>query len=163
MNTNKKATKGVVVGIEYILTIDGEIIDETQGESLEYLHGYANIISGLEKEIEELNIGDNKKVSIPPEDAYGEYDETQLVEIPRSEFPEDIPFVPGLDIEMTSVEGEVLIGTIEEVLKDNVLVNFNHPLAGETLDFDVTVVTIRDATQEELEHGHVHQGHDHHH
>lgn len=163
MATIDRVKKGVVVGIDYVLTIDGEIIDETKGESLEYLQGYANIISGLEKEIEGLSVGDNKKVSIPPAEAYGEYDETQLVEIPRSEFPEEIPFVPGLDIEMTSVDGEILIGTIEEVLKETVLVNFNHPLAGETLDFDVTVATLREATEEELAHGHVHQGHDHHH
>ena len=163
MSTINKITKGVVVGIEYSLTIDGEVIDETQGEILEYLHGYANIISGLEKELQDLKVGDSKKVSIPPAEAYGEYDEEQLVEIPRSEFPEEVPFVPGLDIEMTSVEGEILIGTIQEVLKNTVLVNFNHPLAGETLNFDVTVATIREATQEELKHGHVHQGQDHHH
>ena len=160
MSAIEKVKKGIIVGIEYVLMVDGEKVDETEGEALEYVHGFNNIISGLEKELEDLKIGDSKKVTILPANAYGEFDPTQIAEIPRTEFPEEIPFVPGLEIEMTSVDGEILIGTIEEVLKETVQVNFNHPLAGQTLVFDVKVSTLREASAEELEHGHVH--HDHH-
>lgn len=162
MSAIENVKKGVVVGIEYVLKVDGEVVDQTEGKALEYLQGYDNIISGLEKELEGLKKGDNKKVKVAPIDAYGEFDETQIVQIPRSEFPEDVPFVPGLDVEMTSVDGDTLIGTIEEIHKDTVQINFNHPLAGQTLIFDVTIASLRKATEEELAHGHVHQSHDHH-
>lgn len=156
MSKKELVSKGIIVGIEYLLTVEGEVIDKTEEIPLEYLHGHGNLISGLEKELNGLKIGESKKVTVAPAEGYGEFEEAQIIEVPRSEFPEEVPFVPGLEIEMTSVDEEILIGKIEDILKETILINFNHPLAGKTLVFDAKVVSLRQPTEEELEHGHVH-------
>jgi len=152
----------LVVSIEYTLTVDGELIDSSEGEGpLDYLHGHANIIPGLEKELTGMSIGDSKKVKVAPAEAYGELDEEAVIEIPRDEFPEDVPLEPGIELEITDDEGDTMFAQIVEIGDDNILLDTNHPLAGKTLHFDVKVTGLREATDVELEHGHVHFGHDH--
>ena len=163
--TEKETTKvenDLVVAIEYTLTVDGELIDTSEGEGpLEYLHGHANIIPGLEKELTGLSVGDSKKVKVAPDEAYGELDDEAILEIPRAEFPDDVPLQPGIELEITDDEGDTMFAQIVEVGDENILLDTNHPLAGKTLHFEVTVTGLRRATDTELEHGHVHFGHDH--
>jgi len=147
----------VVVSIEYTLTVDGQVVDSTEGdEPLQFLQGHQNIIPGLERELTGMKVGENKTVVVPPSEAYGEVDPENIIDVPRSEFPQGIPLDPGTELEVKNSDGEVLSATIAEVNGDSVKLDFNHPLAGKRLNFDVTVVDLRTATEEELAHGHVH-------
>lgn len=154
----------LAVSIDYTLIVDGEIVDSSEEEGpLDYLHGHENIIPGLENELTGMKIGDKKKVSVAPTDGYGEVDEEAVLEVPRSEFPDEVPLEVGIELEVTDEEGDMLYATIVEIDDDVVLLDTNHPLAGKTLEFDVTIVDLREASEEELDHGHVHSGHHHHH
>lgn len=147
----------VVVSIDYTLTVDGEVVDSTEGDTpLNFLQGHQNIIPGLERELAGLKIGDNKKVTVSPAEAYGEVDPENIIDVPRSEFPSDIPLEAGTELEVKNADGEVLSATINEVNGDTVKLDFNHPLAGKELSFDVTIVDLRAATEDELAHGHAH-------
>ncbi|MFN2146399.1 MAG: peptidylprolyl isomerase [Anaerolineales bacterium] len=152
----------LVVTIEYKLTVDGEMIDSSEGDApLEYLHGHANIIYGLEKELTGMKVGESKSVEVSPEEGYGEVDEEAVLEVPRSEFPADVPIEPGIELEITDDEGDMMFATIIEVGDEDVVLDTNHPLAGQTLFFEVSIVDLRPATETEIEHGHVHFGHEH--
>ncbi len=161
--SEQKVKSGQVVSIEYTLRVDGKVIDSSVGgEPLEYLHGASNIIPGLEREIEGMAVGESKNVVVSPEDGYGEVNEEAFIEAPRSVFPPDIPLRPGVELQLTGSDGSPLYARIEGVEEDVVVLNLNHPLAGKELHFDITVVGLRDATAEELKHGHTHGGHAHH-
>jgi FKBP-type peptidyl-prolyl cis-trans isomerase SlyD len=156
-NNPNQVADDVVVSIDYTLTVDGEVIDSTEGEEpLQFLQGHQNIIPGLEKELTGMKIGDNKKVVVSPDEAYGEIDPENIIEVPREEFPTEIPLEPGTELEVKNADGEVLSATIAEINSQTVKLDFNHPLAGKQLTFDVTIVELREATEEELTHGHVH-------
>ena len=156
--------KNAVALIQYELTDDaGEVIDTSKGgEPLAYLHGAGNLIPGLEKELEGKGGGDAFKVRIAPEDAYGERHDEMIQEAPRSQFPEDADIQPGMQFQAQGPEGSMVV-TVVAVEDETVKLDGNHPLAGVHLTFDVTVVEVREATPEELEHSHVHGpgGHDH--
>ena len=160
MTENQKPTvvaDDVVVSLEYTLTVDGEIVDSTEGiEPITFLQGYENIIPGLERELYGLKIGDEKKVFVPAKDAYGDIDPEAVVEVPRKDIPKDIPIKTGVELQVTNEDGELLDAVIISVSKDKVKLDFNHPLAGKDLNFAIKVVDLRDADPEELEHGHVH-------
>lgn len=152
-----KVAKDLVVSLDYTLTVDGEVVDSSEENgALDYIQGQGNIIPGLEKELEGMGIGETKKVLVKAKDAYGEYDPEALEEIPLDEFPEDIPLEVGVELAVEDGEGMPMSAVIEAVDKDFVTLNFNHPLAGKDLSFDVKIAGIRAATAEELEHGHVH-------
>jgi FKBP-type peptidyl-prolyl cis-trans isomerase SlyD len=154
----------VVVTMEYTLHVDGEKIDSSEGqEPLQFLVGYGNIISGLEREMMGMKIGDSKDVVIQPADAYGEFDEEAFLEVPRGEFPTDMPVEEGLELTVRDDSGQARYARIDAVEGDNVTLNFNHPLAGDELHFNIKVVGLREPTDEELQHGHVHQPGGHHH
>ncbi len=156
-------TKGKVVGFAYHLrNSQGETLDESS-DPMEYLHGYHNIIPGLEKEMEGLKIGDKKSVVVPPAEGYGEYDEKLVYEIPRTNFPPDEELVPGSQFRADTENGPVAL-FVQEIVGENVIMNGNHPLAGETLNFEIEIHTIREASKDEMEHGHSHgpDGHHHH-
>jgi FKBP-type peptidyl-prolyl cis-trans isomerase SlyD len=156
-NKPRDVSDDVVVSIEYTLTVDGEVMDSTEGdEPLQFLQGHQNIIPGLEHELAGMKIGENKTVTVPPGEAYGEVEPENIVDVPRTEFPTEIPLEVGTELEVKNADGEVLSATIAEVNGDTVKLDFNHPLAGKQLVFDVTVVDLRTATEEELAHGHVH-------
>lgn len=156
-NHPNQVADDVVVSIDYVLTVDGQVIDSTEGdEPLQFLQGHQNIIPGLEKELSGMRMGDNKKVVVSPEEAYGEIDPENIIEVPRDEFPAEIPLEAGTELEVKNADGEVLSATIAAVTGQTVKLDFNHPLAGKLLTFDVTIVELREATEEELTHGHVH-------
>ena len=155
----------VVVSMEYTLHVDNEEIDSSKGQDpLQFLVGHGNIISGLEREMMGMKVGESKDVIIPPADAYGEFDEEAFMNVPRGAFPNDIPVEEGAELTVRDDAGQSRYARIDAVEGDTVTLNFNHPLAGDELHFNVKVVSLREPTTEELEHGHVHQGNgDHHH
>lgn len=154
---------GVVVSMEYTLKVDGEVIDSSAGqEPLQFLTGYGNIIPGLEREMIGMKVGDSKDVIVAPAEGYGEYDDEAFLEVPRGEFPKDMPVEEGLELTVRDEEGQARYARIDSVEAESVRLNFNHPLAGDELHFNVKVVGLREPTGEELEHGHVHQGGHHH-
>jgi len=155
---------GVVVSMEYTLKIDGEVIDSSQGQDpLEFLTGHGNIISGLEREMIGMKIGDSKNVVVAPADGYGEYDEEAYLDVPSKQFPKEMKVEEGLELTVRDDSGQARYARVETVEGETVRLNFNHPLAGDELHFNVKVVSLREPTGEELEHGHVHQGEEHHH
>lgn len=156
-NKPRAVADDVVVSLEYTLTVDGEVVDTTEGdEPLQFIQGHQNIIPGLERELVGMKIGESKNVIVPATQAYGEIDPENVVDVPRDEFPTEIPLEPGTELEVKNADGEVLSATIADVSKDTVKLDFNHPLAGKELTFNVTVTDLREATEEELAHGHVH-------
>ena len=153
-----------VVVLHYTLTDnEGKIIDKSEDGSFAYLHGARNIIPGLEDALAGKAAGDELKVSIPPEEGYGQRDENMLQEVPKSMFEDDSQIAVGSQFHAQGPNGEMLVVTVMEVNDDNVVVDGNHPLAGVELNFDVMVVEVRDASEEEIAHGHVHGPGGHHH
>ncbi len=159
--------KGKVVDLSYTLKdSDGELLDQADTQDpFSYLHGADEVVPGLEKALEGLNIGDKKVVVVSAAEGYGEVDEQLKVAVKRSQFPKGADLKAGMQFETESPDGEPMIFEIEKVEGEQVFVNGNHPLAGVTLHFDVEVLGVRDATEEEVEHGHAHgpHGHDHDH
>lgn len=157
-------TTDVVALIEYTLTNDkGEELDSSVGnEPLGYLHGAGNIIPGLERALEGKVKGDALKVTVSPAEGYGEKEEALLQEVPRDMFQGVDQIEVGMQFHAQTDHGMQVI-TVAKVDGDKVTVDGNHPLAGETLHFDVKVIDVRAATQEELDHGHVHGHGGHHH
>lgn len=153
-----------VVLIHYTLTNeDGEVLDSSEGhEPLAYIHGVGNIIPGLENALTGKSTGDKLNVSIPPEEAYGLHDEALIQAVPKNAFQGVTEIEPGMQFQAESPEGMQLV-TVIEVLDNEVILDGNHPMAGLTLNFEVEVKEIRDATPEELDHGHVHGAGGHHH
>ncbi|MVN85327.1 peptidylprolyl isomerase [Deinococcus sp. HMF7620] len=155
-------TQDKVVELEYTLTVDGEVIDQSEGgEPLVYLHGHSNIIPGLERALEGKGAGDALQVTVAPEDGYGERDEDSVEDLSREDFEDDVEV--GATYYAQSEDGSVIPFTVLAVDGETVQVDFNPPLAGMTLNFDVKVLSVRDATAEELDHGHAHAEGDHHH
>ncbi|WP_455235082.1 FKBP-type peptidyl-prolyl cis-trans isomerase [Thiogranum longum] len=153
-----------VVTLNYTLTDkDGNIIDKSTDNSFAYLHGANNIIPGLENALSGKKAGDNLNVSVTPDEAYGERDEAKTQDVPRNMFPEDAEIQPGMQFHAQGPNGEMIVVTVVNIEDDTVTVDGNHPLAGVHLNFAVEVVNVRDASQEELEHGHVHGPGGHHH
>ena len=149
--------KNSVVTINYMLKDDsGGLIESSEGqEPLTYLHGQGNIIPGLETSLEGRSAGESINISIQPEDAYGVWEESKILNIPKGQFSGVDDVKTGMQFSVHSNEGEQIV-TVTKVEGETVTVDANHPLAGKTLDFDVTVVGIRDATKDELDHGHAH-------
>ncbi|MDZ4724624.1 MAG: peptidylprolyl isomerase [Leptospira sp.] len=162
MNMSNTITKGKVVGFSYHLkNSQGATLDQSD-EPLLYLHGEGNIIPGLEKELEGLKDGDSKQVKVAPEDGYGTYDESLVFQVPKAELPPEAELEIGMEFQTDTAEGHMVL-YLQEIRETDVIMNGNHPLAGETLHFDVTIKVIRDATKEEIQHGHVHGPGGHHH
>ncbi len=157
-------TDGIVVSLDYILSLDdGEVIDASEQEPLEYLQGHSQIIPGLERAVTGMKVGDSKEVIVAAADAYGEADEDAYQLVERTIFPPDMDLEEGMQLRMRDAQtGESLDAIVAEVSEGNVLLDFNHPLAGEELHFQVKVVGLRPATPEELAHGHAHGAHAHH-
>jgi FKBP-type peptidyl-prolyl cis-trans isomerase SlyD len=130
------------------------VLDTSDGRGpLAYLHGAGNIVPGLEEALDGREQGDAFNVQVAPEKGYGEKDEALQQNVPRSVFPEGQDVEAGMHFHASTPQGPQVI-TVVDVSDDEVTIDANHPLAGKTLDFDVTVVAIRDATAEELSQGH---------
>lgn len=145
--------KDSVVSIDYTLHVENELVDQGQ---LEYLHGHKNIVAGLEDALSGKAVGDKVSVSVPPEQGYGLYDPEGVQVLEREAFPQDAELEEGAMFYAEDPQGNPMPFTVLNVGGSEVTVDFNHALAGETLDFDVTVTGVRPATPEELSHGHVH-------
>lgn len=156
---------GRVVSMQYTLTLDdGQIVDKTEGEeSLDYLHGAGNIVPGLEQALEGQSVGNALKVRVEPDQAYGAHSNEAVQDVDRSAFPEDAQLEVGVTFQAMDQDGNPILGTITAMAGDQVTVDFNHPLAGKPLNFEVKIVAIRAATDEEQSHGHAHGagGHEH--
>jgi FKBP-type peptidyl-prolyl cis-trans isomerase SlyD len=155
--------EGLVVSMDYTLSVDGEVLDTSDDAGpLQFLAGYENIVPGLEREMIGMKIGESKDVVVSPEDGYGEFDEEGFMDVPCAEFPSDMEIEEGIELNVTDEDGQDQYARVESVTKDTVRLDFNHPLAGAELHFNVTVLALREPTKEELEHGHVHEeGHHH--
>ncbi len=153
-----------VASINYTLTnAEGKVLDTSEGrEPLSYIHGKGNLIPGLEKALEGKKVGDKLNVTIQPEEAYGNRNEELVQIIPRSSFQGVEDIQPGMQFQ-ANVQGHTQIIVVTNVDGDNITTDANHPLAGEELTFDVEITEVRDATEEELAHGHVHGPNGHHH
>lgn len=153
-----------VVLIHYTLTNDaGETIDSSSGgDPLAYIHGQGNIIPGLEKALEGKQSGDKLSVKVAPAEGYGERDDKLVQQVPKRQFG-GANLKPGMQFHAQTSHGHARVVTVVRIQGDMVTVDGNHPLAGETLNFDVEVADVREATHEELEHGHVHGPGGHHH
>ncbi len=150
--------KDRVVSIHYTLTNDaGEVIDSSKGQPpLTYLHGHQGIIPGLERALEGKATGDNLKVTVQPEEAYGEVDPRMIQTIPRAAVAGIDNLQPGMTLQADDGAGHVHHVVVREVTDETVVIDGNHPLAGQVLHFDVTVAEVREASAEELAHGHAH-------
>lgn len=159
-----KIAQNTVVSLDYTLTNDaGDVLDKSVDGQFVYLHGSNNIIPGLENALKDKTVNDEFKVSIDPEDAYGHKDDSKKQVVGREMFEADSPIEIGTQFHAESPEGEMLVITVTDVKDDEITIDGNHPLAGERLHFDVKVTELRDATEEEIAHGHVHgpDGHNH--
>lgn len=149
--------KNTVVAIDYKLTgPDGEVLDSSEGrEPLAYLHGGGNIIPGLEKALEGKEKGAELEVKVSPEEGYGERNEDLIQNVSRDMFEGVEKIEPGMRFQAMSEAGPRLV-TVKDVNDKEVIIDGNHPLAGVPLEFAVSVVEVREPTEEEQEHGHVH-------
>lgn len=158
--------KNRVVGITYVLR-DGEGAELERREEADpfyYLHGQGNIIPGLEDTLSGFDEGDEFDVEFDPEDAYGEYNSNLIQRVSKQEFPDELELKPGTPIQLIPEEGGAgMVFYIKEVDSDEVILDGNAPLAGKRLHFTGKVVEVRQATEEEIDHGHAHTGDHHHH
>lgn len=146
-----------VITLNYTLTDnESNIIDKSDDGSFVYIHGAQNIIPGLENALEGKLVGDTLQVSIEPKDGYGERNDAMLETVPKAMFGELDIIEPGMQFHAQSPEGQMVVVTVVAVEGDQVSIDGNHPLAGVNLNFDVEIIDIREASAEELEHGHVH-------
>ena len=163
-DTSLRVADGLVVSLDYTLRLDdGEVIDtSTSQEPLEFLQGQGQVIPGLEQALYGMALGDERDVVVAPTEGYGELDPDAFELVDHDVFPPDLALTPGMGLRMRDSSGQALEGYVAEVRPNGVLLDFNHPLAGETLYFQVKISALRAATNEELTHGHVHgAGHEH--
>jgi FKBP-type peptidyl-prolyl cis-trans isomerase SlyD len=159
-----KAEAKKVVSIDYTLTdADGTVLDTSEGRApLAYLHGAVNIVPGLEKEMTGRQAGDKFAVVVPPEEGYGQPNPMLVQTVPRAAFQGVDDIQVGMEFQAQTPQGPLSV-VVSKVDADEVTVDGNHPLAGKTLHFAIEVTDVRDASVEELAHGHVHGPGGHHH
>jgi FKBP-type peptidyl-prolyl cis-trans isomerase SlyD len=152
MNFATQVGPDAFVTLAYVLYgEDGDVLDSTdEDEPLSYLHGYGQIVAGLERRIEGMAQGDARSVIVPAAEAYGEYHREAVLEVERSDFPDPGNIVVGDEYVAESDDGEMVPMTVLEVNDDNCIVDTNHPLAGETLRYEITVLDVRPATDSEI-------------
>jgi len=150
-----RVTRDRVVCMDYTIRLpDGQVVESSVGsEPLRYLHGRRQIVPGVEKAVEGLEPGDTLDIIVPPEEAYGERDPTGIFLVPRGAFPADEEIGAGMTFAATRPDGQSLVFRVVETNDDVVLVDTNHPLAGQTLHVAVLVHHVRGATADELLHG----------
>lgn len=153
-----KIQNNAVVSIHYTLTNEaGEVIDSSEGKNpLKYLHGAGNIIPGLENELLNCVVGDSKQVTVQPEDGYGEIAEDLIQKLPPEAFTGIDNVEEGMEFQAQGEDGSMQYVVVTKVEDDGITIDGNHALAGQVLNFDVSVVDVREATESEIEHGHVH-------
>lgn len=162
-----RVTDGLVVSMDYTLRADdeeGEVLDTSSGRSpLQFLQGTGQIIPGLERELYGMAVGDEKDVVVEPSEGYGEFDPEAFTEVPLNAFPDTMTVEPGVGLTVRDESGNTYEAYVAEVHEESAVLDFNHPLAGQTLYFNVRIADLRQPTAEEQAHGHVHgDDHDHH-
>jgi len=162
---NMKVGKDKVVLMHYTLKNDaGDVIDSSDGgDPLPFLQGYGNIIPGLESALEGSKVGDKLDVSIKPEEGYGERMKDAIQEIPSSALQGVDEVKVGMQLQSQDKDGNAFLVSVTKIEDDKITVDGNHPLAGQTLHFSVSIESIRKAEDEELSHGHVHADGQHNH
>lgn len=141
----------MVVSLAYSLTTDGEVIERaTAEEPLDYLHGAENIVPGLEKALTGKKVGDRFTITLQPGEAYGEYDESDLETVSKDDIPDVEMLEPGMVVVLEDEEGYIFDAIVREINNDAVVLDFNPPLAGKVITYDVEVLGIREAEEEEL-------------
>jgi FKBP-type peptidyl-prolyl cis-trans isomerase SlyD len=144
-----KASHGSVVTFNYTLKDDeGKVLDSSE-DPVSYLHGYGEIIPGLEQALEGAEPGDHEEAVVEPPEAYGEHDPNAILTIPTENIPSEVHLEPGMNVVGETENGVVRL-TVQEVRDDEVVVDANHPLAGKTLHFDVEVIDVHKASDQEL-------------
>ena len=157
-------TDNKIVTIDYTLKDEaGKIIDQSENGQFLYLHGASNIIPGLENALAGKKAGIELTVSVAPADGYGERDETMLQEVSKDMFESADQISVGQQFHAQGPSGETVTITVMEINDDQITIDGNHPLAGVNLTFAVSIVDVRDASDEEIEHGHAHGPDGHHH
>lgn len=147
--------EGKVVSIHFILDVDGQNLNTTQDDApVVYLQGTGGMVPGLQAALAGKSVGDHVVVSVPPSEGYGERTDASPQRVPRNAFPPDFPAQPGIEVGGEDDHGNVHSYWIVHVEDDHLILDPNHPLAGATLEFDVRIVGVRDATASELEQGH---------
>ena len=135
--------KGKKVNFEYTLTVEGEVVDTSEGRApFEYVHGSGQIIPGLSNQLEGMQAGDAKKVTVAPQDGYGEFNPEAVKEVPKTSLPPDADVKPGMYLQMKTQAGQQVPIRVSDVKEDVVVLDLNHPLAGKTLEFDVKIVSV---------------------
>lgn len=157
-----KIARNAVVALDYTLTNDaGEVLDKNEaGDPLTYLHGRGQLVAGLEAALEGEAKGAHLQVVVSPKDGYGEKGTGRVLEVPREQFPEGGEPEVGMAIEAADAQGHPILLWIVGANDRGFLLSLEHPLAGQTLHFDVTVLDVRAATKDEIAHGHAHTDHD---
>jgi FKBP-type peptidyl-prolyl cis-trans isomerase SlyD len=156
--SSKIISPGKVVAIHFVLRDEqgSELDDSSGGEPIRYLHGAGNIVSGLEEGLTGKRMGEKVHVQVTPENGFGVRDPRGVQKVSRDTFPDDVEIFPGMEFGAEDEDGESVPVWVTAVEGDQLTIDFNHPLAGKTLHFDVVVAEVRDATAEEIEHGHPH-------
>ncbi len=153
-----------VVTLHYTLKDnDGKVIDQSDDGSFLYLHGAMNIIPGLENALTGKTAGDALTVNVSPEEGYGVKDPERIQEVPKEMFEGSEEIAVGTQFHAQSPDGQAVVVTVVEVKDEVVVIDGNHALAGVDLNFDVKIMDVREASEEEIAHGHVHGEHGHQH
>ncbi len=163
MSEVNSVENGKVIQMEYTLKVNGEVLDTSEVNGpIEFIQGAGNIIPGLERELYGMTVGESKNVVVAAQDGYGDVDTEAYTDVPKDQFPDNIPMAVGTELELHDQKGNPLHARIDKVNDETVRLDFNHPLAGKELFFNVKIASLREPTEEEREHGHVHgKGHEH--
>ena len=163
MSNKNEIQAGKIVELAYVLkNSKGETVDQAGSDDpFPYLHGHSQIVPGLEDSLVGLSAGAKKTITVPPEQGYGDKEPGLLLKLTREQFPTEAEVKVGMQFEATNNHGDSHVFSVTEINGEEIVVDGNHPMAGETLRFEVEVLSVRDATAEELEHGHAHHGDGH--
>ncbi len=154
-----KVASNTVVSFDYTLKDEqGQVLDSSQGkEPLSFIHGSGRIIPGLEKALEGHDEGDSFDTSVEPTEAYGEYDENLIFDVPKNQFQDAEKISEGMQVQAQMQDGSTQVLTIKDIGEADVTLDANHPLAGQTLHFNITVTDVREPTQSEIVNGQTEQ------
>ncbi len=159
--------KDTVVALHYVLHVDGDQIDASQDQALVYLHGHGMMIPGFESKLEGMNDGDKYDFKVSPENGYGEFREELIMDLNKEIFLVDgvmsTQVFEGAQLQLSNQDGQPMVGVVTKLTDEHVQMDFNHQLAGKELHFAGNIESVREATEEEISHGHVHGpgGHQH--
>ena len=159
--------KNAVVGVHYQLDVDGQKIDASGDQPLVYIHGHGMMIPGFEKQLAGLKEGDKYDFKVSPVEGYGELNQNAVVDLDKQIFLVDgsmsTEVFEGAQLQLTNQDGQPMVGVVQKIGEEKVTMDFNHQLAGKELHFTGSIASLREATEEEISHGHVHGPGGHHH